>query len=192
MDQKPVRERLAREVRDALSVPITYGEVEKYNAFLPGRNTGPRSVDNAPVASRVSALAIDSALFSSMFLTTVLGLSLAFHEPWILASGFALPVLFYFWQTIFDATGGSIGKRIMGLRVEGPACTPVDAGQTAKRNLWLLLTMIPIAGPFAAVGVGLWFAGAAKADAFGVAPHDRFARTRVVRKLERNDAGGAR
>lgn len=70
----------------------------------------------------------------------------------------------------------------MGLRVVGPADTPVDLGQAAKRDLWLLLPMIPVAGPIAAIGVGLWLAGAAKADAFGVAPHDRHARTRVIKK----------
>lgn len=191
LNAKPVRERLAREVRDAMSVPITYGELEKYNAFLPGRNTGPRSVDNAPVASRVSALAIDLALFSSMFITLNLGLSIAFAQPWVWASVAVFPIFFYAWQVMFDAAGGSLGKRAMGLRVMGPADTPVDMGQAAKRDLWLLLAMIPIAGPVAALGVGIWFAGAAKADAFGVAPHDRYARTRVVKKL-RNDAYGAR
>ncbi|MEJ5998840.1 RDD family protein [Corynebacterium sp. H130] len=183
MNAKPVRERLAREVRDAMSVPITYGELEKYNAFLPGRNTGPRSVDNAPVASRVSALAIDLALFSSMFITVLVGLSIAFAQPWTLAGIFALPVLFYIWQTMLDAAGGSLGKRMMGLRVVGPAHTPVDAGQAARRNLWLLIPMIPIAGPFVGLGVGLWYAGVAKADAFGVAPHDRLSRTRVVKRI---------
>lgn len=182
MNAKPVRDRLAREVRDAMSIPVSYGELEKYNAFLPGRNVGPRSVDNAPVAGRVSALAIDAALFTSMFVTVIIGLAIAFSQPWTLAAAFAWPVLFYLWQVTFDAAGGSIGKRVMGLRVVGPADTPVDVGQTARRNLWLLLPMIPIAGPVAAIGVGLWYAGAAKADAFGVAPHDRFARTRVVRK----------
>lgn len=189
MSGKPVRERLAQEVRDAMSIPVTYGELEKYNAFLPGRNVGPRSVDNAPVAGRVSALAIDAALFSSMFITVVVGLSIAFAQPWTLASLFAFPILFYVWQVIFDSAGGSIGKRIMGLRVTGPANTPVDLGQAAKRDLWLLLPMIPVVGPVAAVAVGLWFAGAVKADAFGVAPHDRFARTRVIKKI-RTDAGG--
>lgn len=183
MSAKPVRERLAREVRDAFQPPVAYGEMERYQAFLPGRNSGPRSVDNAPVVSRVSALAIDAALFTSMFVTVVIGLSIAVTGPWPLTFLFALPVLFYIWQTMFDAAGGSIGKRIMGLRVVGPASTPVDAGQSAKRNLWLLIPMIPIAGPVVGLGVGLWYAGAAKADAFGLAPHDRFAKTRVVRKL---------
>lgn len=90
-----MRDRLAREVRDAMSIPVTYGELEKYNAFLPGRNVGPRSVDNAPVKNRVSALAIDAALFSSMFVTVVVGLAIAFSQLWTLATLFMWPVLFY-------------------------------------------------------------------------------------------------
>ncbi|MEJ5927704.1 RDD family protein [Corynebacterium sp. H128] len=180
---KPVRDRIAQEVRAAMQPPVSYGQLEVYNAFLPGRNVGPRSVDNARVVSRVSAIAIDLALFSAMFLTVLAGFAIAFSQPWTLAGAFLLPVFFYLWQTMFDAAGGSIGKRVLGLRVVGPADTPVDAGQAAKRNLWLLLPMIPIAGPFVALGVGIWYAGAAKADAFGVAPHDRVARTRVVKKL---------
>ncbi|QTH59551.1 RDD family protein [Corynebacterium hindlerae] len=183
MEAKPVRQRLAREVRDALQPPIAHGEIEKYHAFLPGRNTGQRAIDNAPVTARVGALAIDVALFSSMFVTMLLGLSIAFAQGWFLAGVFVLPVAFYCWQTLLDTVGGSIGKRLMGLRVVGPADTPVDALQAGRRNLWLLIPMIPIAGPVAALGVGLWFAGAAKADAFGVAPHDRFSRIRVVKKL---------
>lgn len=182
MNGKPVRERIKDEIRDAMSIPISYNEIEVYNAYLPGRNRGPRSVDNAPVASRVSALAIDVALFSSMFLTVVVGLAIAFSQPWTLAAALLLPIAFYVWQTMLDVAGGSLGKKIMGLKIEGPAHTPIDAGQAAKRNLWLLLPLIPVAGPFVAVGVGMWFAGAAKADAFGVAPHDRHARLRIVKK----------
>lgn len=180
---KPVRDRIAKEVRDALQPPVQYGELETYHAFLPGRNVGPRSVDNAPVVSRAGALALDAAIFTVVLVSALIALSVSTSQPWFLIGLFTYPALFYGWQTLFDVTGGTMGKRAMGLKVVGPAETPVDLGQTARRNAWLLLPMIPIAGPVVALGVGLWFAGVAKADAFGVAPHDRFARTRVVKKL---------
>lgn len=177
-----VGKRLRSEVRDALQPPIKYGEMEVYQAFLPGRNTGQRSVDNAPVVRRVGALAIDLAIFLGTTLTILVAFAIALSQPWLLALILALPLGFFVTQSAFDATGGTIGKRAMGLRVVGPAHTPVDFGQAATRNAWLLLPLIPLAGPVAAIGVGMWFAGAAKADAFGVAPHDRHARTRVVQR----------
>ncbi|AKK04021.1 RDD family protein [Corynebacterium epidermidicanis] len=177
-----VGRKLRSELNDALQPPIQYGEMETYQAFLPGRNTGLRSVDNAPVVRRIGALAIDLAIYLGSMLTIIVAFSIALGQPWLLALILALPLGFFLSQSVFDATGGTIGKRTMGLRVVGPAHTPVDFGQAAKRNAWLLLPLIPVAGPVAAVGVGLWFSGVAKADAFGVAPHDRHARTRVVQR----------
>ncbi|MDU0479011.1 RDD family protein [Staphylococcus chromogenes] len=175
-----VGKRLHSEWRDAMQPPTQYGEMEVYQAFLPGRNTGQRSIDNAPVVKRVSALAIDLALFLGTTTTIVVAMSIALGQPWLLAFLLAQPLGFFLSQSAFDATGGTVGKRAMGLRVVGPAHTPVDFAQAAKRNTWLLLPLIPVAGPVAVIGVGMWFAGVAKADAFGVAPHDRHARTRVV------------
>lgn len=179
--QRPLRSKLRAELFDALQPPTSYGELEVYQAFLPGRNTGQRAADNAPILHRGLALGIDLAVFSASW-SAIIGAASLIWGAQLLLLFLALPVIFYLSQSVFDATGGTIGKRTMGLRVVGPAQVPVDFGQAARRNAWLLLPMIPVAGPVAALGVGLWFAGAAKADAFGVAPHDRQARTRVVKR----------
>lgn len=166
--------------RTLFDAPRTYGEMERYRAFTPGRNPGAPDVHNAAVGSRVAALMIDVALYSALLVTALVVLTVATSNPlwWTLL--FIGPIPFYLGQSAFDAGGGSIGKRMLGLRVVGPAEVPVGMGQTLKRNSWLLVPLIPFAGPFISAGIAGWFAVAAKTDAFGMGPHDRLARTRVV------------
>ncbi|MBI8990306.1 RDD family protein [Corynebacterium meridianum] len=162
------------------TVPVEHDQMERFAAFTPGLNSGSRDLQNAPLRSRAGALALDTAIFSAAYLILTVTVAIVTGNAlWYLAL-LAGPLPFWLWQVLWDTSGGGPGKRLLGLRVTGPADCPVGVGQAARRNLWLLIPAIPVAGPVAALAVGMWLAGSAKLDAYGMGPHDRFARTRVI------------
>ncbi|MBI9001010.1 RDD family protein [Corynebacterium sp. CCM 9185] len=167
-------------IRTPFTAPAEHDQMERFSAFTPGLNTGTRDVLNAPVRLRAAALALDAAIFSTLYLALTVGVAIATGNAlWYLAL-LAGPLPFWFWQVIGDTNGGGPGKRLLGLRVTGPADCPVGVGQAARRNLWLLIPAIPVVGPIGALAIGMWLAGSAKLDAYGMGPHDYFARTRVI------------
>ncbi|MCK7638379.1 RDD family protein [Corynebacterium pygosceleis] len=172
--------RARRVIATPFTVPVEHGQMERFRAFTPGLNTGSRDPLNAPARSRVAALALDAAIFSALYLVLVAATAIATGNAlWYLVLP-AGPLPFWLWKVVGDANGGGPGKRLLGLRVTGPADCPVGVGQAARRNLWLLLPAVPVVGPVAALAVGMWLAGSAKLDAYGMGSHDRFARTRVI------------
>lgn len=162
------------------TAPVEHDQVECFSAFAPGLKTGRRDLLNAPVRLRVAALALDAAIFSTLYLVLTVSVAIATGNwIWYLAL-LAGPLPFWLWQVIGDVNGGGPGKRLLGLRVAGPADCPVTMSQAARRNLWLFIPAIPVVGPVAALAVGMWLAGSAKLDAYGMGPHDRSSRTRVI------------
>ena len=190
MPHQPRPSRLKQLSVSLFDAPRRYGTMERYCAFTPGLNPGAPDVSNAPVGSRIAALTIDAALYSALLISALIAITVATGNAWwwFLLFGGVVPA--YLLQSALDAGGGSIGKRMMGLRVVGPADVPVSFGQAARRNSWLLLPLIPFAGPFITVGVAGWFAASARTDAFGMGPHDRTARTRVIQRGTRRSGGG--
>ncbi|WKD61994.1 RDD family protein [Corynebacterium ciconiae DSM 44920] len=173
-------------VQDMMSPPVNYSDLERYQAFSPGRNRGRRDVHCAPVLRRLAAQALDAAVFSvallAMFIAVIWGTgSEALTSAAALTMILGWPGGYYLYQTAGDVCGGSVGKRLMGLRVVAPAAMPVPISSAARRNLWILLNYIPVAGPVAALGVAGWLGADARTDAFGMGPHDRGAELRVVR-----------
>ncbi|MBV7293629.1 RDD family protein [Corynebacterium sp. TAE3-ERU16] len=167
-------------IRTPFTVPVEHDQMERFSAFTPGLNSGPRDLLNAPVRSRAAALALDAAIFSALYLILTVTVAIGTGNALWYLTLLAGPLPFWIWRVLGDTSGGGPGKRMLGLRVTGPADCPVEVGQAVRRNLWLLIPAIPVAGPVAALAVGIWLAGSAKLDAYGMGPHDRFARTRVT------------
>ncbi|WP_151549976.1 MULTISPECIES: RDD family protein [Corynebacterium] len=169
-------------VRDAMSPPVAYSELERYQAFGPGRNRGRRDTYCAPALRRMAAHALDAAGVTLALLAMLLVVSTGSVSTVALLSVLlGWPAAYYLYQVAGDVCGGSVGKRLLGLRVVAPAALPVSITSASRRNLWILLNYIPIAGPVAALGVAGWLGADAATDAFGMGPHDRSAELRVIR-----------
>jgi uncharacterized RDD family membrane protein YckC len=72
--------------------------------------------------------------------------------PW-LVTGLFSGVLMFGYFVLFEVTQGTtVGKRLLGLRVHGPGGAPKpDATQSAIRNSFTLLSVIPFIGTLLAV-----------------------------------------
>lgn len=129
-----------------------------------------------PLVGRFLARVVDVALLAALLAGA--GQLTGFGPGWLV--GGALAVLSYF--AGFDAALGTTpGKRLLGLRVvtaEGTRPTLVAA---LRRESFTLLGAIPFVGPFAALGVWIWFLVVMRRGPDGAGPHDRLAGTRVVR-----------
>ncbi len=81
-----------------------------------------------------------------------------------------------------SATGSTLGKKILGLRVLGPNGGPLDAGASAKRNLFLISTLIPCLGDLIALGLWIYIAVTIEQDPLKQGWHDKFAGGTLVVK----------
>jgi uncharacterized RDD family membrane protein YckC len=74
------------------------------------------------------------------------------RDYWFLVTGLFSGVLMFGYFVLFEVTNGaSLGKRLLGLAVRGAGGAPKpDAGQSAIRNSFTLLAVVPYIGPLLA------------------------------------------
>lgn len=94
----------------------------------------------------------------------------------------ALLVLSFVYAAVLEARGGAtVGKRVLRLRViahDGGPCSLIAAG---KRNLWLLLGLLPYAGHLLVLAVAAWLLLMISSSPDDRGSHDVFAGTAVTR-----------
>lgn len=103
--------------------------------------------------------------------------------PW-LVTGLFSGVLTFGYFVLFEATNGSSpGKRLLGLVVRGPAGAPKPtAGQSAVRNAFTLLAVVPYLGPLLAFVAYVVIAATISASPTKQGKHDELAGgTQVLR-----------
>lgn len=140
---------------------------------------------NAPIPRRAGAVLLDLAIYLAVLggvaLAAGLGLS-AEHAAVVLGAGAVTgPAGFYAYRAAGDAIfEGSPGKRALGLRMSGPHGLPVSGGDGLRRNLWILPSLIPVAGWLVTAAMMVWIAVGMGSDPLGRGPHERATGTRVT------------
>jgi len=91
-----------------------------------------------------------------------------------------LALLGYVYAVVLDARGGTLGKRLLKLRVVGPRGAAPGMGPAATRNLWLLTSLLPgLWGQSIAVAVSVALAVSIASHPARFGWHDRIAGTAV-------------
>jgi uncharacterized RDD family membrane protein YckC len=130
------------------------------------------------LAVRAAARVIDTVVVSAVAMGA--GSLTGFGIAWLVAT--AVGVYAYF--VVLDATWGTtVGKRLVGLGVVGPAGAAPGPGAAARRELVVLIGAVPFVGPVLALAAWIAIALSARSSPTGQGVHDRFAGgTRVVRR----------
>lgn len=125
---------------------------------------------------RLGARLLDAALLSVV--GGAYGSPLGFGPAWLVVH--AAVVYAYF--VICDvARGATLGKWLLGLRVDGADGRVPMLDAAARREAFMLLGAVPYAGPLLALVSWVAIGVAANRDPEGRGPHDTFAGgTRVV------------
>lgn len=132
--------------------------------------------DPATLARRIGARLIDSLGLAAV--GAVPGAALDFGLSWLALQA----VLVYAYFVLLDVSWGTtVGKRLLGLRVQGPGGGPPRLGQAATREAFTLLGAVPYVGPVLALAAWIVIAVSINASPTGQGKHDEIAGgTRVV------------
>jgi uncharacterized RDD family membrane protein YckC len=131
---------------------------------------------------RFSARLIDGILAN--IVAFVLSLFMLGNDYWFLTTGLFSGVLTFGYFVLFEVTGGSSpGKRLLGLAVRGPGGAPKPtASQSAIRNAFTLLAVLPYVGPLLALLAYIVIAVTISGSSSKQGKHDELAGgTQVVR-----------
>jgi uncharacterized RDD family membrane protein YckC len=122
-----------------------YGQPGPYPA------PGARRAQPGGLGRRFVARLIDGVLVN--IVAFVLTLFVLGYDYWFLTTGLFSGVLTFGYFVLFEVSGGSTpGKRLCGLAVWGPGGAPrPDAAQSAIRNAFTLLAVLPYVGPLLAL-----------------------------------------
>ena len=104
----------------------------------------------AGLGARFFARLIDGILIN--IVVFVLSLVLFDRDYWWLVTGLFSGVLMFGYFVLLEVTqGATLGKRLLGLTVHGPdGASRPDATQSAIRNSFTLLAVVPYVGPLLA------------------------------------------
>jgi uncharacterized RDD family membrane protein YckC len=110
-----------------------------------------RGQEPGGLGRRFLARLIDGILVN--IVAFVLSLLVWGYDYWFLTTGLFSGVLMFGYFVLFEVTwGSSPGKRLLGLTVRGPGGAPKpQASQSAVRNAFTLLGVVPYLGPLLAV-----------------------------------------
>jgi uncharacterized RDD family membrane protein YckC len=100
-----------------------------------------------------------------------------FRDYWFLVTGLFSGVLMFGYFVLFEVTqGASVGKRLLGLSVLGPGGRPrPDVSQSAVRNSFTLLAVVPYLGPLLAFAAYVIIALTINASPCKQGKHDELA-----------------
>jgi uncharacterized RDD family membrane protein YckC len=103
------------------------------------------------LGARFFARLIDGILVN--IVVFVLSFFLFSQDYWWLVTGLFSGVLMFGYFVLFEVThGATLGKRLLGLTVLGPGGAPrPDVTQSAIRNSFTLLAVVPYLGPLLAI-----------------------------------------
>jgi uncharacterized RDD family membrane protein YckC len=107
-----------------------------------------------------------------------------FRDSWFLVTGLFSGVLMFGYFVVLEVTqGASLGKRLLGLSVLGPGGRPrPDFSQSAIRNSFTLLAVVPYLGPLLAFAAYIVIAVTISASPCKQGKHDELAGgTQVVK-----------
>jgi uncharacterized RDD family membrane protein YckC len=113
------------------------------HAVAPGAGLGRR------IAARILDLvivALPASLVIGIFGGALLGTGTAGPEP---VSSIVIPLLWFGYFVFLESRrGATVGKQLAGIRVVGTDGGLPSTEVAAKRNLWMLLGLVPWAGPY--------------------------------------------
>lgn len=143
---------------------------------------GTRRAEPGGLGRRFVARLIDGVLAN--IVAFVLSLFLLGNDYWFLTTGLFSGVLTFGYFVLFEVSwGSSPGKRLCGLAVWGPGGAPrPDARQSAVRNAFTLLAVLPYIGPLLAFVAYVVIAATISGSPSKQGKHDELAGgTQVVR-----------
>jgi uncharacterized RDD family membrane protein YckC len=147
-----------------------------------GPPPSPRAQQPGGLGLRFLARLIDGILVNiAAFLLSLLLLD---KDSWFLATGLFSGVLIFGYFVLFEVTQGSTpGKKLLGLAVRGPGGAPKpDAKQSAIRNAFTLLAVVPYIGWLLALVAYIVIAATISASPTKQGKHDELAGgTQVVK-----------
>lgn len=150
-----------------------------HNFSYPSQASGVRA---GGLGARFFARLIDGVLVNVVvFLASLLLLD---GDYWWLVTGLFSGVLMFGYFVLFEVSqGASPGKRLLGLSVHGPGGAPrPDVTQSAIRNSFTLLSVVPYLGPLLAFIAYVVIAVTISGSATKQGKHDELAGgTQVVR-----------
>jgi uncharacterized RDD family membrane protein YckC len=143
----------------------------------------PPAAEPADLGGRLVALVVDS--LAVVLIVTPVAV-LAELAGGGVPGGIEVVLVWFVYRAIADGTGGSLGKRLLGMRVVGPGGGRAGLGAGAARNLWSLSAIVPtlvppVIGNTVAVAVSVAVAITIARDPTERGWHDRLAGTAVVR-----------
>ncbi|MEV6774609.1 RDD family protein [Nocardia sp. NPDC051030] len=87
-----------------------------------------------------------------------------------------LPIIMFGYFILLETSqGATLGKKILGLRVLGPGGAPLDPATSAKRNLFVVVGLIPCLGTLISIGLQIYIAVTIEQDPNKQGWHDKFA-----------------
>jgi uncharacterized RDD family membrane protein YckC len=130
----------------------------------------------AKLGRRFVARLIDALLLGAV--GVVIGLPMAFSTTWLVIQA----VLVFAYFVVLDVTWGTtVGKRLLGLTVQGPGGRRPSFAEAAPREAFTLLGAIPYAGPVLALIAWIAIAVTISRSDAGQGIHDQLGGgTRVV------------
>ncbi|MBE1548625.1 putative RDD family membrane protein YckC [Mycobacterium sp. OAS707] len=121
---------------------MTSGEYGELGSYPP-----PGGQEPGGVVVRVGARVVDGIVVNIVAVLLALAAG-SLSSYWV--TGLFSGLLMFLYFLVFEAAQGwTLGKKLLGLRVHGPGGSPKpDFQQSAVRNVWTLLPIIPIIGGF--------------------------------------------
>ncbi|MBY5162317.1 RDD family protein [Salsipaludibacter albus] len=151
-----------------------------------GIRLGARIIDSIILAI-IGTIILSPIIFGLMFADADGGMMSAlggggFGIASILYSLLALAIGLGYYALFDSRMGGTPGKKILSLGVQGPDGTNPTIEESLKRNSWLALNVIPVVGGLLQLGAAIYIAVTISQSDSNQGWHDGFAGgTRVVR-----------
>jgi uncharacterized RDD family membrane protein YckC len=130
----------------------------------------PEQAAPATVGHRAAARLIDAVLVG--VLGGALGVLLDFSLLWLALQA---ALVFGYFVALDTALGTTVGKRVLGLRIEGPTGGRPTLSQGLAREAFVLLGAIPYVGPVLALAAWVAIVVSIRSNPYGQGLHDRFA-----------------
>lgn len=139
----------------------------------PLRRLGARIIDGVVmlipvlvVSAVFGGVSVGGEVDGSAFVAGVLGIGVTFAYFVLMESG----------------RGGTVGKKALGMSVHDAAGGPITTEQSAKRNAYMFLGIVPVVGGLLSLAAAIGIAVTVSSDPQGRGFHDKFADALVRRQ----------